>query len=356
MSRPAAQRMQPTRRLFALGLGCGVTLAWAQGNPLAGAGAGPAPSANASATVSDRGVAEWLARMHEASRRRSYIGTFVVSTHQGAMSSARIWHTSDNQLQVERVESLSGTPRSVFRRNEQVVTFLPDAHVVKTERRESLGLFTNLVKGPDSAVPEFYSARRIGVDRVAGFEADVVLLQPRDALRYALRIWSERRTGLVVKLQTLDSDGSVLEQSAFSELVLDAPVRADKLSQMMAATDGWRVEKSEVTKTTPEAEGWQLRAPVPGFRPMNGYRRPVAGAAAGATESTLQWIFSDGLAAVSLFLEPYDAHRHTQEGMMSSGATQSLARRVQEGWWLTAVGEVPPATLRSFAQNIERRR
>jgi sigma-E factor negative regulatory protein RseB len=68
----------------------------------------------------------------------------------------------------------------------------------------------------------------------------------------------------------------------------------------------------------------------------------------------VQWIFSDGLAAVSLFLEPYDRVRHVQEGIFAAGATQTLTQRIQE-WWLTAVGEVPPQTLKSFAQNLERR-
>ena len=143
----------------------------------------------------------------------------------------------------------------------------------------------------------------------------------------------------MVKLQTVDADGNVLEQAAFSELQLDAPVRIDKLSQMMAATDGWRVEKAEAVKTTAGAEGWQLKAAVAGFKPISCYKRP---ARAPAPEGTLQWIFSDGLAAVSLFVETYDRQRHAQEGVFASGATQTLTRRIQD-WWLTAVGEVPAA-------------
>lgn len=298
----------------------------------------------------ERTVAEWLDRMHEASRRRSYVGTLVVSTKAGAMSSARIWHACEGEQQLERVESLTGAPRSTFRRNDEVVTFLPEARVVRTERRESLGLFPGLLKSGESPIAEFYGARHLGSDRVAGFQADVVHLVPRDQLRFGYRIWSEKKSGLVIKLQTLDLDGSVLEQAAFSELQLDAPVRADKLSQMMAATGGWRVERADAVKCNPAAEGWQLRAPVAGFRPVNCYKRPGA-----VAEGNLQWIFSDGLAAASLFLEPYDARRHQQEGLFPSGATQTLTQRVQD-WWLTAVGEVPPQTLRVFAQNLERSR
>jgi sigma-E factor negative regulatory protein RseB len=37
------------------------------------------------------------------------------------------------------------------------------------------------------------------------------------------------------------------------------------------------------------------------------------------------------------------------------GATRTVTRRVQD-WWLTAVGEVPVATLTAFAQALERKK
>ena len=300
----------------------------------------------------ERGVNEWLMRMQDASRLRSYVGTFVVSSSTGSMSSARIWHAGDAVQQVERVEVLTGAPRSTFRRNDEVLTFLPEHRVVRAERRESLGLFPNLLKSSDSSIPEFYAARRLGAERVAGFDADVVQLVPKDMLRFGYRVWSERRTGLVIKLQTLDADGSVLEQAAFSELKLDSPIRADKLAQMMHPPHGWRVERAEVVKTTAAAEGWGLHGPVAGFKPVNCYKRQVDG---GAPGGAIQWIFSDGLASVSLFVEPYDGERHRQEGVFAAGATQTLTRRIDD-WWLTVVGEVPPQTLKAFAQSLERRR
>ena len=340
-----------------LNLGRGVALVVAMGT-LALAQAqtvpprAPAQAAAPHGRFSERSVSEWLLRMHEASRLRSYAGIFVVSSDTGGMSSARIWHVCNGDQQVERIESLTGPPRSVFRRNDEVVTFLPGSRVVRTEKRESLGLFPHLLQSIEGSISEFYSARPGGSDRVAGFEADVVRLVPKDNLRFGYRIWSERKSGLVVKLQTLDSEGNVLEQAAFSELQLDAPVRIDKLNQMMTATDGWRVEKADVVKTTAGAEGWQLKSTVAGFKPISCYKRPAGGAP--APEGTMQWIFSDGLAAVSLFVEAYDRQRHLKEGLSSSGATQTLTRRIED-WWLTAVGEVPQHTLKAFAQNLERR-
>lgn len=298
-----------------------------------------------------RSVSEWLMRMHNASTRRAYVGTFVVSSALGNLSTSRIWHVCDGEQQMERVESLSGVPRTTLRRNEDVITFVPSAKLARVEKRDSFGMFPNLLHAGDSTIAEFYTARAVATDRAAGFDADVVHIQPKDKLRFGYRIWSEKKSGLMIKLQTLGTDGRVIEQSAFSELQLDAPVKMDKLAQMMANTDGYRVEKSEVTKTTPAGEGWALKTPVPGFMPISCFKRI-------APENTVQWIFSDGLATVSLFLEIYDRQRHLQESLQALGATQSLTRHIGDkagDWWLTVLGEVPAQTLQAFAQSLERK-
>lgn len=303
------------------------------------------------------GVVEWLQRMHSGARQRNYIGTFVVSAAGGDLSSARIWHVRDGEMQIERIEALSGPPRSTFRRNQHVMTFLPESKVVKVEKRENLDLFPNLPDKPDVSIGDFYEVRALGKDRVAGFDADVVQLVPHDGLRFGYRIWSERRSGLLVKLQTVDSESRVVEQSAFSELQLDAPIKAQALLQMMSNTSGYRVEKLELERSSAHDEGWILKAPVAGFRPRSFYRRPAGGKS--ANERTVQWTFSDGLASVSLFIERYDEKRAPRDGVLTIGATNAIRRRLPEpasDWWLTAVGEVPQQTLNAFAQSLARTR
>lgn len=323
---------------------------------------GPASATAQDAKTHERGIADWLMRMHEASRKRAYVGTFVVSSANN-MSSARIWHICDGDQQMERIETLTGAPRSTFRRNDEVITFNIDSKTALAEKRESLGLFPNMLRAPESSIAQFYQAKQVGSERVAGVDADVVQLFARDNLRYGYRVWSEKKSGLVVKLQTLDTDGRVLEQAAFSELQLDAPVSMTKLGQMMANVDGYKVVRPDLQKTTALAEGWVLKAPVAGFKPMSCFKRVVSQSEGALSESAMQWIFSDGLASVSLFVEAYDRQRHTQEGTMSIGATKSMTRRLSDRsadkpgeWWLTVVGEVPTQTLHSFVQGLERKR
>lgn len=305
-----------------------------------------------SASPSGRSVTEWLTRMHEASRARAYMGTLVVSAGS-SMSASRIWHVCDGQQQLERVDTLTGTPKTTVRRNNEVITFVPESKVAWVEKRESLGLFPELLRTPSNQIPEHYGVREQGVERVAGHLADVVSIQPKDSLRFGYRIWSEQATGLVVKMQTLTDQGAVLEQVAFTELQLDAPVRMDKLKRMMADTKGYEVHRPVLRKTTPEAEGWRLAEAVPGFLPMSCHTREVDGLPAG--QAPMQWVFSDGLASVSLFIEPYEPSRHAAEKAAVMGATHSLTRRIGQHW-LTAMGEVPQPTLMRFAQLLERTR
>lgn len=306
-------------------------------------------------STAERSVSEWLVRLHDASRNRAYTGTFVVSVGS-QMSSARIWHVCDGSQQLERVDTLSGPARTTVRRNDEVMTFVPESRLTVVERRSSLGLFPALLQTPSHALADFYVLRQgTGAERVAGLETDVIEFQPKDEWRFGYRVWSEKKTGLVLKLQTLDAQQRVLEQVAFSELNLDAPVRVDQLSKLMKNRPGYTVQQVVVAQSTPEAQGWRLKQPVPGYtttalhvrvddKVTSGAQKPVA---------PIQWVFSDGLASVSLFVEPFDAARHGAELRVATGATHSYSRRV-DAFWVTAVGEAPFAALRQFTQEIER--
>lgn len=305
----------------------------------------------------DPALNAWLARVHQAARQSVYTGTFVVSSGSN-MASARIWHACDGAQQLERVETLSGIPRAIFRRNDQVVTFFPQTRVAITEVRESLGVFPNLLNSSDASIGEFYHLKALGIERIAGFEADVMQLVPVDHWRYGYRVWSERKSGLIIQMQTLDLGNKVLEQAAFSDLQLDAAVNIGKLSHS-GSTEGYRVLRPDLQKTTPDAQGWALQHPVDGFKSIGCYQRPVAlppASTGGNSQNTMQWVFSDGIATVSLFVEAFDPRRHVREGVTDmGGATRTLTRRI-DNWWATAVGEVPPETLNAFAQSLERKK
>jgi sigma-E factor negative regulatory protein RseB len=172
---------------------------------------------------------------------------------------------------------------------------------------------------------------------------------PKDKWRHGYRIWTETHTGLVIKMQTRDEAGQVLEQVAFTELELNAMVQTDVLAQQMRNTQGMRLVQPQMTPTQAESHGWRLDQAVPGFQSMSTQVRAYGVGA----PTTLQWIFSDGMASVSLFLQSYDADRHRQEGAAKDGAVHSISQR-RGDYWVTVMGEVPTATLAMFLQSIQR--
>lgn len=350
--------MQRGSRSFRLVLACwvgGVGLAQPAGaaEPVAERATSAPAVVSPDSSGAERSMAQWIERMRNASCGRPYVGTFVILSSTGGMASSRIWHTCEGRQQVERVEALSGTPRMIFRRNDEVRTFLLQDRTVRLDRRDAAGPLALTPVVSSKAIAQYYTAQWLGQERVAGRVADVVWFKPLDGLRFGYRLWSERETGLAVKLQTLGFEGQVLEQAAFSELDLNAPVRADQIVRSMQSMAGFTELPTTVVKTTAKAEGWTLRQQVAGFVPVNCHRRTVS--AAPEAPSVLQCLYSDGLASVSLFLEPLDPAHHPEHPQATSmGATHMFAQRIQPDIWLTVVGEVPMQTLKLFAGQLER--
>ena len=291
-------------------------------------------------------IQAWIQRLHDATRERAYSGTFVV-TRGSDITTARVVHVCDGRQQIERIEVLNGPARVTWRRDDEVLTLLPDKQWGVRDRREVLRAFPGPLALAGFDVAQHYQAELRGGERLAGRDAWVVEFRPRDDWRYGYRIWSEKTSGLVLKQQILGADGAVLEQMAFTELQLDVPLRLQTLARQMEETRGYRIERPTLRKTTLEAEGWRLKSVVPGFRAVSCWVRDDAGA-----RQPLHCVFSDGLASLSLFFGAGDG---LPGARTASGATHVLAQRVG-AHAITALGEVPPRTLERFMAAVERAR
>lgn len=375
---PAGCWRRWTGWLLGAGLACALL-------PTAPAAASP-KSATATASAASAPPVDAPAvvkRIRDAAQRRSYTGTFVVNS-AGTMSSSRIVHFADGRNQVERIEALDGQMRRIYRHNDAVHVLWPKTREASIEPRDLLAGFPapSLTDGP--LAPDLYDLQSNGPDRVAGLETQVVTLKPRDALRYPQRLWLEPLSGLLLRADTLGPRGEVLESAAFSELQLDAPLQPQALLQEMRRLDGYRIQKPLLQRSDLDREGWQLRNVPAGFQLVRCVRRPLhlpergagrssapspspsptptatavtAGAPPAPSEvgGLLQATYSDGLALVSVFIEPFDAAVHLREGSASWGATQAWTRRLAD-WWVTVVGDVPLMALQQFSSGLEHRK
>jgi sigma-E factor negative regulatory protein RseB len=312
----------------------------------------------AQAPVEPKEVRAWLMRIHEAASRRNFQGTFIVSAG-GAVSSARIAHYCEGNNQYERIDSLDGQTRHVFRHNEIVHTHWPQARVALIEQRDEVSSFPRLLQVGDDRITDFYDVGVQPGERIAGHEANVLLLRPRDDFRFGYRLWAEKTSGLLLRADVLGGKGELLETSAFSDVAINVRSQPETVLAPMRKLEGYRIVRPALTPTKLEIEGWSLKQSVPGFRQVSCVKRPLEAMNGGDTPApagqALQTIFSDGLTYVSVFIEPFTAERHTSEMATTIGATRTLMRR-QGDWWITVVGDVPTATLQAFAQGLERKK
>lgn len=298
----------------------------------------------------------WLQRIQDAAQSRNYKGVFAVS-RGGVISSTRVTHFCEGRERYERVEALSGPAHVQYRHNDQQVTVWQADRLAVVGARDPVPDFPALSPLLSPRLLEHYDVQKTGTDRIAGLDAEVYLLKPRDQDRFAQRLWAERETGLLLRGDVLGPRSEVLESTSFTELSLASRSHgaADTVLKPMKRLDGLRVLSAPVVKTQLEAEGWWLkRGGVPGFQLVSCSRRPLDAAHDDPAQVALQAVFTDGLAGVSVFIEPHDPKRHKAMRTVL-GATHSLTTR-RGDWWVTLVGEVPLATLQQFESQLERRR
>ena len=271
----------------------------------------------------------------------------------GIVSSSKVSHLHEGRHRFERIEALDGQARQQFRHNDIVLTLWPRVRVAVFEPPDAMADFPAL-PAVNQRLLESYELRWVGQERVAGQEADVVMVRPRDALRFAQRLWAERTTGLLVRADVLGPRGEVLESSAFTELSFNGKLHADSVLGPMRRLDGYRVVRSESSPVELDAEGWLIQRAVPGFQMVSCARRALQ-AVSGSDDArpVLQAVFSDGLTHVSLFIEPFDAQRHRPMRTSLGAAHTSMTRHGD--WWITVVGDVPMATVAQFEASLQRR-
>ena len=291
---------------------------------------------------------QWLEAIQAAAQRLNYSGT-IVYQRGGSMQTSRLVHYFDGSISHERLQLLDGKRREYIRRGTEVQCLYPDSRRVRFERRLEIERFPAIGAGAPAEVLERYRLVLGGIERVANTDCRVIVLEPRDELRYAHWLCVDPQTALLLKAKTLDASAQPLEQMAFAELrVGERPDRS--LLKPSWSTEGWAVEKEDPKPADVEASGWQIAVPA-GFRRMRAVARSMAQGGAGSP--AMQVVYSDGLATLSVFIESDSGNTPVHDNVRLHGPVSGFARRLDDAL-ITVIGEVPPATVRSVALSVTR--
>ena len=292
-------------------------------------------------------AAGWLDRAAEAAQKQNYIGT-IVYQHGGRFETSRLIHINDQGREFEKLVNLDGPAREVIRMNGEVRCYYPDTKVIRVEPRTFRNAFPSLSPQQQAALTDYYTFRRAERERVAGIETQAWVFEPRDGLRYGHKFWADPVSGLLVKARIFDERNETVEQFAFTEVAIGVKIDRELVKPTWPVTPpGWQVRQSGPSEDAKDT-GWTVTRPPPGFvKIVDGYRR-LRGA-----RQVVHLVYSDGLVAVSVFIEPVSAAAHPF-GVSRQGGINVVIRQ-QDDNIVTVLGEVPIATVRQIAHSVARR-
>lgn len=297
--------------------------------------------------ASERETADaWLLKLGPALNMTTYRGIFVYSRGD-QVNSMMIAHRYRNGQVDERLVQQDGANGEILRRGNRVICVLPEHGRIHLDQVIPSGPFAEAFASQQVPVGAWYQPELLGEDRVAGYPAVVIALQPRDEHRFGYRLWMEKHTGLLLKSH-VRQQGEVLERFQFTmlEILDDLP---DSEFEIEAGAEVRELTPSLPMSSEPgEMDGWDL-----GWRP-EGFMPAAAPGRGGRRQAVA---FSDGLATFSVFVEPA-GNLDMPQGASRIGATTLYMHYTEAGeasrerFLVTVVGEIPPKTAMQVAQSV----
>lgn len=307
----------------------------------------------------DHEPASLLVQMSEAVRRTTYSGIVVYSS-ESRMETLSILHEYRDGAVRERLTSMTGDAREIYRTNDEVICVIPEQKLITVDQRghQAASLLPSLRSDQLDSLEDRYRFEDMGTRRVAGRQCRGVRILPRDDMRYGYEYWLDTETHLPLRLSVLDADGRSIEQMMFTSVSF--PERFDDARfQRDASSDGYRIIRhADETPRLRVPARWSVSNTPPGFRKIAHSVRQ------GADDRVPveHFLFSDGLATISVYganapdetsvipLAPEDAQTAQRQAHMGA---LNVVSRIIDGHSVTVVGEVPVATVQWLADHLE---
>ena len=281
-----------------------------------------------------------------AARELNYEGQFSYINGEQTRT-VDIKHMNYGGREVARNIVLDANQREVYSQGDNVVIFQPTTTNVIIKKRHGRNLFPAMLPTNLGVIKDNYTARLAGTEFVAKREAQVIEIMPADAYRYSYKIWTDVKFGLILKMALLNAENKTLEQVYFNHLSMlnshnnlnwfEPKIDMNKRYVTEADTEITRVANDKIVTTDLPA----------GYQKVDHIQRVVNGKGVMVD----QLIYSDGIASVSLFIEPLVKGKRPKKGHMLMGSTNMCAN-VVDGHQIIVVGEVPEKTVERIAKAV----
>jgi sigma-E factor negative regulatory protein RseB len=289
---------------------------------------------------------EWLNRMARAVQTANYEGTVIRFNEGDVEQVLKVVHVVSDGVIRERVVIQEGNGLEIIRHGNEVQCILPDRQSVLVGEWDSQSTLFSTLPSSEVRFGNEYDLRLVREERVAGRQSILIAIQPHDDYRFGYRIWLDRDTGFPLQTKLIDVDGVEIEAVKFADISLGGDIQPTALEPSYD-TAGFRwIDEPPRNTSHAVTSDWSSSGLPPGFRHLSSHEEQVPGSDAPVTHM----MFSDGLANVSVFVEPHNGNESAEQSRV--GASNSFSLAVGDHR-VTAVGEVPAATVEIIARSMQ---
>jgi len=286
---------------------------------------------------------EWLAQMEQAVETLNYEGTFVHMAG-GSMETLHVIHRVEDGVATERLFSRDQPGREIIRSGDEVTCIFADQKAVLVERREARDSspLRAALPGFSPRLDQWYEFRVAGHGPHLRRVATVVEIRPRDNARYGHRLWLDQDTAMPLKVQLFDGGGHTVEELHFVSIDLPEAIPPDRMQPAVSTEEfTWYTTQEEQPQPfTDLRPTWAAHILPRGFELSVAHQQVLPG----VDHPVEHLVYTDGLASVSVFIEP-------AAGLTHIGAAHAFSA-LRHGHQVTAMGEVPAATVEAIALSM----
>ncbi len=285
----------------------------------------------------------WMNRLANTSKQLDFELAFVV-TSPGRETLPYIWRhaiLADGQ-EAEQLSLLNGPGFEQIRIGQRVSIFEPGFSNYSINAQAIDGPIPMAFIHDTDKVNASYEVLLMGRNRISGRMAQQLRIISKDKSRYGYHLWLDEQTGLLLKLNMYNDDGSLLEQIQVTQLSIGGEIKShfdniqpEQLPPLLVGTNN-----------NEQQLGWTV-----GYKPVgmqiikqNLRRVSITG------EPAEYMLLSDGLVDVSVYV--MSANDAINEDLSVISGTTSVVSISDGRIQVTVVGEIPAVTANKIANSI----
>ncbi len=285
-----------------------------------------------------------LKKISAAAYQVTYQGTFIFQ-RDGRIESTRIYHLVDQNGEHEKLVRLDGPAREIICDDGQMTFYYPDQKSMTMERHAVARRgFPALLPDQLQTLSDNYLLEDDGRERLAGYDSRILLLTPKDGFRYGHKLWIDSATNLLLKAAMISGENDIIEQFAFTYVKIGGNIDRNLLKPSLPV-------KAPRLQSDPRQDsfqsGWGVENLPPGFRKIAEMKRMFRG----KNYPVTHLVYSDGIVAVSVFIEPLTPGTRPMQGVASRGAVNLYVHPADQ-YQITVVGETPEITVRQIGDSV----